>query len=92
MLFVPQWLQRSSSPPTRDDDIQHESLAEKLQHYKAHGDRPPSSRIDPTLQQRPFQPTTITELWKYGAFLVSKGLFVSLQDVSSMADTLPCDI
>ncbi|PVF98638.1 hypothetical protein CPB86DRAFT_732917 [Serendipita vermifera] len=72
MLFVPQWLLQSSSPPTPNDDIKQPSLAEKLEHYKANGERPPSSRIDPTLQQRVFQPTSFTELWKYGAFLASK--------------------
>ncbi|CAG7854182.1 SubName: Full=Related to calmodulin-dependent protein kinase {ECO:0000313/EMBL:CCA74510.1} [Serendipita indica DSM 11827] len=77
MLFVPQWLFQPSPPANTDDEVQQESLAQRLRHYTANGERPPSSRVDPSLEQREYQPRTLTDLWKYGAFLATKATDVA---------------
>lgn len=77
MLFVPQWLFQSAPPVDADDEVQPESLAQRLQHYQAHGQRPPWSRVDPSHEQRESQPRTLTDLWRYGAFLATKGAIFS---------------
>ncbi|KAG8802082.1 hypothetical protein FRC17_006492, partial [Serendipita sp. 399] len=78
MLFVPQWLFQPSTPATVDDDeVQPETLASRLKHYKANGERPPSSRIDPLLEQRVSQPLALTDMWKYGVFLATKAADVA---------------
>jgi hypothetical protein len=74
MLFVPQWLYSAAPPATANDDVQPESLTSKLQQFQPHADRPPSSRIDPLLEQRQFQGRTLTDLWKYGVLLATKGI------------------
>lgn len=80
MLFVPKWLY-TSSPNTHDDEQPPESptavLSAKLEQFRENGERPPSSRIDPFLQQRANQPRSLTDLWKYGALIASKGAVTS---------------
>lgn len=75
MLFVPQWLYRSAPPATADDDddVQPETIAAKLQHYQPHAQRPPSSRIDPLLEQREFQGRTLVDIFRYGVLIATKG-------------------
>ncbi|KAG9056236.1 hypothetical protein FS842_011272 [Serendipita sp. 407] len=77
MLFIPQWVYQSSTPATVDDEVQPETLDSRLKHYTANGERPPSSRIDPLLEQRASQPLGITDMWKYGVFLASKAAEVA---------------
>jgi hypothetical protein len=81
MLFVPQWLcstdPNADDPATSsaDDEVEELSLSARLEYYKAHGERPPSSRIDPLLEQRVHNaPLSLVNLWKYGAFLATKGM------------------
>jgi hypothetical protein len=76
MLFVPNWLYNSPQE-THDDEQPPESptavLSAKLEHFRENGERPPSSRIDPYLEQRAKQPRSLTDFWKYGALIASKG-------------------
>ncbi|KIM31627.1 hypothetical protein M408DRAFT_235905 [Serendipita vermifera MAFF 305830] len=76
MLFVPKWLlsaDASRSSGANDDEVEQLSLSERLEYYKAHAERPPSSRIDPLLEQRVHNaPLSLVNLWKYGAFLATK--------------------
>lgn len=78
MLFVPQWIlptHDASATRPNEDDVDELSLSERLEYYKAHGERPPSSRIDPMLEQRVHNaPLSIVNIWKYGAFLATKGM------------------
>jgi hypothetical protein len=81
MLFVPQWLCSTdpnaddSATSSADDEVEELSLSARLEYYKAHGERPPSSRIDPLLEQRVHNaPLSLVNLWKYGAFLATKGM------------------
>ena len=80
MLFVPQWLfstdyaSRDLATGTNDDEVGELSLSARLEYYKAHAERPPSSRIDPFLEQRVHNaPLSLVNIWKYGAFLATKG-------------------
>jgi len=79
MLFVPQWLSFSVDPSRPElgsgSEVEELSLSARLEYYKAHGERPPSSRIDPFLEQRVHRPPlSLVNLWKYGAFLATKGV------------------
>lgn len=81
MLFVPQWLLHGSqdldSSLASSSDIPSSPealLSAKLEHYIANGARPPSARFDPaTKKEAP--PLSITTLWKYGAFVATKGVY-----------------
>lgn len=84
MLFVPQWLLHtshdtdSSLAPSPDIPSSPETLlSAKLEHYIANGAPPPSARFDPaTKKEAP--PLSITALWKYGAFVATKGGWYAL--------------
>ena len=50
------------------------SLSVLLSYYDTPGVSPPSSRIDPSLKQQETQPIRLWDVWKYGAFLATKGM------------------
>ena len=81
MLFVPQWLLHGaqdpgSSLPSSPDapSLPETFLSAKLEHYIANGARPPSARVDPAAK-RAAPPLSITALWRYGAFVATKGVY-----------------
>ena len=81
MLFVPQWLLHGSqdpgsSLPSSPDvpSLPETFLSAKLEHYIANGARPPSARVDPAAK-REAPPLSITALWRYGAFVATKGVY-----------------
>ncbi|TFK56860.1 alpha/beta-hydrolase [Heliocybe sulcata] len=49
-----------------------DSVSKLLQHYEAGGKPPPSARVDPKIKQQETQPLSIWDLWKYGAFALTK--------------------
>jgi hypothetical protein len=85
MLFVPQWLlhgsQDTDSPLASSPDIPSSPetlLSARLEHYIANGAPPPSARFDPaTKKEAP--PLSITALWRYGAFVATKGVYYALR-------------
>ena len=84
MLFVPQWLlhgsQDNDSSLASSPDIPSSPetlLSAKLEHYIANGAPPPSARFDPATKKEA-TPLSITALWRYGAFVATKGMFYNL--------------
>jgi len=84
MLFVPQWRlygsQDTDSPLASPPDIPSSPealLSARLEHYIANGAPPPSSRLDPAAKKEA-PPLSITALWKYGAFVATKGVYYAL--------------
>lgn len=49
------------------------SLGSLLENYNNPGVPPPSSRIDPLLNQEIRKPLRLLDLWKYGYFVALKG-------------------
>jgi hypothetical protein len=49
------------------------SLSVLLRYYDTPGVSPPSARVDPSLKQQQTQPIRFWDVWKYGAFLATKG-------------------
>jgi hypothetical protein len=49
------------------------SLSVLLRQYETPGVYPSSARVDPTLKLRENEPLRLWDVWKYGAFVASKG-------------------
>ena len=65
--------QKLDGPATPSLMISRNSLGSLLEHYNNPGVPPPSSRINPLLNQEIRKPLRLFELWKYGYFVASKG-------------------
>lgn len=73
LLSIP-WLAPATATATMAQPQPKRPLTDQLTHYSAGATAlPPSARVMPDKKQQLATPISLTDLWRYGAFIAYKG-------------------